>query len=69
MELTAVKERVQSTASGIWAKRPGFLRGRSLWISGGAAAVVAAGFMFSARKTTPSPIARRKWIAARSRAW
>lgn len=55
MELTAVKERVQSTASGIWAKRPGFLRGRSLWISGGAAAVVAAGFMFFGPKDDAEP--------------
>ncbi|MGQ0532567.1 MAG: efflux RND transporter periplasmic adaptor subunit [Caulobacteraceae bacterium] len=40
MQLTAIKERVQSTASSLWAKRPGFLRGRSLFLTGGAAAVV-----------------------------
>ena len=55
MELTAVKERVQSTASGLWAKRPGFLRGRSLWITDGAVAVVAAGFMFFGPKDDADP--------------
>lgn len=40
MGLTAIKDRVQSTASGLWAKRPGFLRGRALFITGGAVAVV-----------------------------
>lgn len=55
MELTAVKERVQSTASGLWAKRPGFLRGRSLLITGGAAAVVALGFMFFGPKDDSDP--------------
>lgn len=55
MELTAVKERVQSTASGLWAKRPGLLRGRNLFITGGAAAVIVAGFMFFGPKDDADP--------------
>ncbi|MEZ5971594.1 MAG: biotin/lipoyl-binding protein, partial [Hyphomonadaceae bacterium] len=55
MELTAVKERVQSTASGLWAKRPGFLRGRGLLITGGAAAVVVLGFMLFGSKDDADP--------------
>ncbi|MEQ1820504.1 MAG: efflux RND transporter periplasmic adaptor subunit [Terricaulis sp.] len=55
MELTAVRERVQSTASGLWAKRPGFLRGRSLLITGGVAAAIVAGFMFFGPKDDSDP--------------
>lgn len=55
MELTAVKERVQGTASGLWAKRPGFLRGRSLLITGGGIAAVVLGFMFFGPKDDADP--------------
>lgn len=55
MELTAMKERVQSTASGLWAKRPGFLRGRNLMITGGAAVVVLGGWMLFGPKDDTDP--------------
>jgi len=55
MELTAVKERVQGTASGLWAKRPGFLRGRSLLITGGGIAAVVLGFMLFGPKDDADP--------------
>ncbi len=55
MELTAVKERVQGAASGLWAKRPGFLRGRSLLITGGGIAAVVLGFMFFGPKDDSDP--------------
>jgi HlyD family secretion protein len=55
MELTAMKERVQSTASGLWAKRPGFLRGRNLLITGGAAVVVLGGWMLFGPKDDADP--------------
>ncbi|MCA9268272.1 MAG: efflux RND transporter periplasmic adaptor subunit, partial [Planctomycetales bacterium] len=47
--------RVQSTASGLWAKRPGFLRGRGLLITGGAAAVVVLGFMLFGSNDASDP--------------
>ncbi|MFN3465012.1 MAG: efflux RND transporter periplasmic adaptor subunit [Terricaulis sp.] len=55
MDLSAVKERVQSTASGLWAKRPRFLRGRNLFISGGAAVVVLGGWMLFGPKDDADP--------------
>jgi HlyD family secretion protein len=55
MELSAVKERVQSTASGVWAKRPGFLRGRNLYITGGAAVVLLGGWMLFGPKDDAEP--------------
>ncbi|MEZ5957203.1 MAG: efflux RND transporter periplasmic adaptor subunit [Hyphomonadaceae bacterium] len=55
MELSAVKERVQSTASGLWTKRPGFLRGRNLFITGGAAVVVLGGWMLFGPKDDAEP--------------
>jgi HlyD family secretion protein len=55
MELTAVKERVQSTASGLWSKRPGFLRGRNLLITGGAAVVLLGGWMLFGPKDDAEP--------------
>ncbi|MEZ5960035.1 MAG: efflux RND transporter periplasmic adaptor subunit [Hyphomonadaceae bacterium] len=55
MELSAVKERVQSTASGLWAKRPGILRGRNLYITGGAAAVVLGGWILFGPKDDADP--------------
>lgn len=55
MELSAVKERVQSTASGVWAKRPGFMRGRNLYITGGAAVVLLGGWMLFGPKDDAEP--------------
>lgn len=55
MELTAVKERVQSTASGLWAKRPGLLRGRNLFITGGVAALVLIGWSVFGGKGDAEP--------------
>jgi HlyD family secretion protein len=55
MELTAIKDRVQSTASGLWAKRPGFLRGRSLLITGAAAALVLVGWSIFGGKDDAEP--------------
>jgi HlyD family secretion protein len=55
MELSAMKERVQSTASGVWAKRPGFLRGRNLYITGGAAVVLLGGWMLFGPKDDAEP--------------
>src|SRR5690606_10409914 len=55
MDLSAVRERVQSTASGLWAKRPGFLRGRNLFITGGAAVVVLGGWMLFGPKDDAEP--------------
>jgi len=55
MELTAMKERVQSTASGLWAKRPGFLRGRNLFIAGGAAGVLLVGWAVFGPKDDSEP--------------
>jgi len=55
MELSAVKERVQSTASGLWAKRPGILRGRNLYIVGGAAVVLIGGWMLFGPKDDAEP--------------
>jgi len=55
MELSAVKERVQSTASGVWAKRPGFLRGRNLYITGSAAVVLLGGWMLFGPKDDAEP--------------
>jgi len=40
MQFAAIKDRVQSAASGLWAKRPGFMRGRSLFLTAGAGALV-----------------------------
>ena len=40
MQFAAIRERAQSAASGVWSKRPGFLRGRSLLLVGGAVALV-----------------------------
>lgn len=51
MELTALKDRVQGTATGLWAKRPGFLRGRNLFLTGGAVALVLIGWgVFGGKK-------------------
>jgi len=55
MELTAMKERVQSTASGLWAKRPGFLRGRNLFIAGGALGVLLVGWTVFGPKDDAEP--------------
>ncbi len=55
MELTAMKERVQSTASGLWAKRPGFLRGRNLFIAGGALGVLLVGWTVFGPKDDSEP--------------
>jgi HlyD family secretion protein len=55
MELTALKERVQSTASGLWAKRPGLLRGRNLFITGGALAVLLIGWNLFGPKDDAEP--------------
>jgi len=55
MELTAMKERVQSTASGLWAKRPGFLRGRNLFIAGGALGAVLIGWSVFGPKDDAEP--------------
>ncbi len=55
MELTAVKERVQSTASGLWAKRPGLLRGRNLFITGGALVVLLIGWNLFGPKKDEDP--------------
>jgi HlyD family secretion protein len=40
MQLSAIKGHAQETASRLWAKRPGLLRGRNLFLTGGVAAVV-----------------------------
>lgn len=55
MEMTAMKERVQSTASGLWAKRPGFLRGRNLFIAGGALGVLLVGWTVFGPKDDSEP--------------
>ncbi len=56
MELTAMKERVQSTASGLWAKRPGFLRGRNLYSSPAArCGVLLVGWMLFGPKDDADP--------------
>jgi HlyD family secretion protein len=58
MDMTPIKERVQtvrSTASGLWAKRPGILRGRNLFLIGGAAAVVLVGWMIFGPKGNAEP--------------
>jgi HlyD family secretion protein len=55
MELTAIKERVQSTASGLWARRPGLLRGRNLFLTGGAAALVLIGWSVFGTKGDEDP--------------
>lgn len=55
MELTAMKDRVQSTASGLWAKRPGFLRGRNLFIAGGVVAVGLIGWSIFGGKDDEEP--------------
>lgn len=55
MELTAMKDRVQSTASGLWAKRPGLLRGRNLYIVGGVVAVGLLGWSIFGGKSDEEP--------------
>lgn len=55
MDLKAVNERVQGAVSGFWAKRPNFLRGRSLFIAGGAVATILAGFMLFSPKGDAVP--------------
>lgn len=55
MELTAIKDRVQGTATGLWAKRPGFLRGRSLFLTGGAAALILIGWSVFGGKDDAEP--------------
>lgn len=55
MDLTAAKERIQSTVSGLWDKRPGFLRGRNLFITGGAAVVLLGGWMLFGSKNDAEP--------------
>lgn len=55
MELSALKERVQGTASELWAKRPGFLRGRNLFIAGGALGVLLVGWMVFGPKDDAEP--------------
>lgn len=55
MELTAIKERVQSAASRLWAKRPGLLRGRNLFLTAGAAAIVLIGWSVFGPKGDAEP--------------
>ncbi|MBL8545985.1 MAG: efflux RND transporter periplasmic adaptor subunit [Hyphomonadaceae bacterium] len=55
MELTAIKDRVQSTASGLWDKRPGLLRGRNLFIVGGVVAVGLLGWTIFGGKGDEEP--------------
>jgi HlyD family secretion protein len=58
MDMTPIRERVQnvrSTASGLWAKRPGFLRGRNLFLAGGAAALVLIGWSVFGPKGDAEP--------------
>lgn len=55
MELTAIKDRVQGTATGLWAKRPEFLRGRNLFLTGGAAALVLIGWSVFGGKDESDP--------------
>lgn len=58
MDMTPIRERVQSVqsrASGLWSKRPGFLRGRNLFLVGGAAAVVLIGWSIFGPKGDADP--------------
>ena len=58
MDMTPIRERVQSVqnrASGLWARRPGFLRGRNLFLIGGAAAVVVIGWSLFGPKGNAEP--------------
>lgn len=56
MQLTAIRQRVQGATAGLWAKRPGFLRGRNLFLSlGGAAIVLLIGFAVFGGKGDAEP--------------
>jgi HlyD family secretion protein len=56
MQFTVIKERVQGATASLWAKRPGFLRGRSLLLSlGGAAIVLLIGFAVFGAKGDADP--------------
>ncbi|MGD9967431.1 MAG: efflux RND transporter periplasmic adaptor subunit [Hyphomonadaceae bacterium] len=53
--MTAIIERARSTVSGLWAKRPGLLRGRSLFLAGAAAALLLIGWSAFGPKDDTDP--------------
>jgi HlyD family secretion protein len=55
MELSAVIQKARSAVSGLWSKRPGFLRGRNLFLTGGAAAIVLTGWSLFGGKGDAEP--------------
>lgn len=55
MDSTAIRDRVRGTAATLWATRPGFLRGRSLFIIAGLAALVLIGWSVVGGKSDAEP--------------